>query len=137
MCPSGISSSSGRYAARMQMKQLPSNSTQSVGLGRGKHHQPPSKHGLPGYEAIMKKNANRDEWVMSQHHPAASHASRVKTILDSEVLIYILSGFKLIKLIKLNHFLGDFDFNCSFFCILRTRMMQISLQCALHGATSR
>ena len=34
-------------------------------------------------------------------------------------------------------FLGDFDFNCSFFCILRTRMMQISWQCALHGATLR
>jgi hypothetical protein len=58
----------------------------------------------------MKKNANRDEWVMSQHHPAASHASSVKTILDSEVLIYILSDFKLIKLIKLNHFLGRFRF---------------------------
>ena len=76
------------------------------GLGRGKHHQPPSKHAWPRYEETMKKNANRDEWVMSQHHPAASHASRVKTILDSEVLIYILSDFKLIKLIKLNHFLG-------------------------------
>ena len=58
----------------------------------------------------MKKNANRDEWVMSQHHPAAGHASSVKTIVDSEVLIYILSDFKLIKLIKLNHFLGRFRF---------------------------
>ena len=50
-------------------------------LGRGKHHQPPSKHASPRYEETMQKNANRDEWVMSQHHPAAHHASSVKTTL--------------------------------------------------------
>ena len=44
-------------------------------LGRGEHHQPPSKHASPRYEETMKKNANRDEWKMHQHHPAASHAS--------------------------------------------------------------
>ena len=46
-------------------------------LGRGEHHQPPSKHASPRYEETMKKNANRDEWKMHQHHPAASHASSV------------------------------------------------------------
>ena len=50
-------------------------------MGRGKHHQPPSKHASPRYEETMQKNANRDEWVMSQHHPAAHHASSVKTTL--------------------------------------------------------
>ena len=50
-------------------------------LGRGKHHQPPSKHASPRYQETMQKNANRDEWVMSQHHPAAHHASSVKTTL--------------------------------------------------------
>ena len=39
------------------------------------------KHASPRYEEIMKKNANRDEWKMHQHHPAASHASSVKTTL--------------------------------------------------------
>ena len=38
-------------------------------LGRGEHHQPPSKHAWPRYEETMKKNANRDEWVMQ---PASS-----------------------------------------------------------------
>ena len=79
------------------MHRLQSNSTQSgehvffvkgkwepykLRLGRGKHHQPPSKHASPRYEETMQKNANRDEWVMSQHHPAAHHASSVKTTLE-------------------------------------------------------
>ena len=46
-------------------------------LGRGEHHQPPSKHASPRYEETMKKNANRDEWKIHQHRPAASHASSV------------------------------------------------------------
>ena len=46
-------------------------------LGRGEHHQPPSKHASPRYEETMKKNATRDEWKMHQHHRAASHASNV------------------------------------------------------------